>query len=152
MKTPVLAALFVVALPAWCAGFTPLDRPTARTLVDPQSHRQPTIVALWSSDCTHCKKNFGLFAAMAQANKRLKVITVATEPASPVHAPLLEKYALPGTRYAYGGDAPEALAYALDPTWSGELPRTFLFDGKGNMVKVSGVLKPDDAQRAVTPR
>ena len=152
MRNLLLAACLAVSLPAHAAGFTPLDRAAARDLADPQKHRQPTIIALWSSDCSHCKKNFGLLAALARADKRLQVITVAAEPASPALGSMLDKYEMPGSRYAYGSDAPEAIAYALDANWGGELPRTFLFDGKGQVVKFSGVLKPEAVKRALTPR
>ncbi len=134
-----LAALFL-ALPAGAGGFSPLDRAAARELTDPGRHRQPTVVALWSSDCVHCKKNLGLFATLAKADRRLRVVTVATEPESPALTPLLERTGVPGERFAYGGDNPEALAYALDPAWAGELPRTLLFDGKGGRTAASGVL------------
>lgn len=151
MKKLLLASCLAVALPAGAADFTPLDRQRARALSDPGQHRQPTIVALWAADCSHCKKNLSLFASMARSDKRLRVITVAAEPATPALGPLLDQYNLPGPRYAYGNDAPEALAYALDPAWAGELPRTFLFDGKGREKRISGVLNPEDARRAVAP-
>lgn len=134
-----LAALMLTSS-VWAAGFSPLDRTTARSLVDAQSHRQPTIVALWSSDCIHCKKNLGLFAAMAKTERRLKVVTVATEPESAALAPMLEKTGIQGERFAYGSDNPEAIAYALDPAWGGELPRTLIFDGRGGKTALSGVI------------
>lgn len=146
-----LAAL-LWALPAAAAGFSSLDRETARRLADPQAHRQPTVVALWSSDCVHCKKNLGLLAALARADRRLKVVTVATEAESPALAPLLEKTGISGLRYAYGADNPEALAYALDPAWAGELPRTLLFDGKGGRRAVSGALTEAQVREALGVR
>lgn len=150
MKKNVFAALAVfVALPLWAAGFTPLDRATARSLTDAASQKQPTIVALWSSDCSHCKKNLRLFATMAKAEKRLRLVSIATEPESAEIKHLLDAIPLPGERYAYGGEAPEALAYALDPTWRGELPRTFLFDGKGGKAAVSGGLDQAAVRKAL---
>ena len=53
----LLAALLV--LPVQAADFTPLNKSTAAQLLDPASHRQPTIVALWSSDCSHWRKSWG---------------------------------------------------------------------------------------------
>lgn len=150
-RLPLSLLALVLAQAVQAGGFTALDRQGARALTDPGQHRQPTIVALWSSDCVHCKKNLALFAAMAKADRRLRVITVATEPDSPALGPLLDKNGIDGTRYAYGSDNPEAIAYALDPNWAGELPRTLFYDGRGRQTKVSGVIKPDDALRAVTP-
>ena len=130
------------------ADFIALDRHTARRLTEAESYRQPTIVALWSSDCSHCKKNLQLLADLRKANKRLQVITIAAESESPELAPMLNRYAIAGQRYAYGSDSPEAIAYAIDPNWAGELPRTFLFNGNGNKEKISGVVSRQMIEKA----
>lgn len=150
MKKIVAAlGLGLFALAAAATGFTPLDKATARALADSTSHRRPTVVALWSSDCVHCKKNFRLFTDLAKADKTLVLISVATEPDNPALAPLLDRAKLPGQRYAYGDEAPEALAYALDPAWHGELPRTLVFDGKGGRIALTGVLDEKTLRRAL---
>lgn len=156
MKTFCLAAaLAAAACAADAAGFTALDRDTARRLGDPASHREPTVVALWSMECVYCKKNLKLLGALSRRAKPLKVITVAAEAELPASAAILDGHGVRGARYAYGADAPEALAYALDPTWQGELPRTLVFDGRGGKTALSGGL--DEARvrqllQAVTPR
>ena len=122
------------------AGFTPLDRATARSLTARQSHQHPTVVALWASDCSYCKQNLRTLARLAKSQPRLRIITVAAETPSADTRPELDKTGVPGPRYIYGDDVPEALAYALDPNWRGELPRTYLFDGRGNMQATSGVI------------
>ena len=149
MKWMVL--LCALACGAALAGepFRPIDREAARALTDAKAHAAPTIVALWSSDCVHCKTNLGLFARMAKAEGRLRVITVAVEPASAELAAPLDRLAVPGTRFAYGSDAPEVLAYALDPKWHGELPRTLFFDGRGGKAAVSGVVDEAKARQAL---
>lgn len=144
LNCPALAADHASRLPlrqpAGAADFVALDRAGARALVDPAAAGQPTVIALWASDCVHCKKNFRRLADLSRSNRDLRVVTVATEPGSAELARLLEAAGVKGPRYAYGSDAPEALAYALDPAWRGELPRTLLLDGKGGRVAVSGVL------------
>ncbi|MNY55238.1 hypothetical protein D3C86_1911970 [compost metagenome] len=52
---------------------------------------------------------------------------------------------MPGRHFAYGNEAPEALAFAIDPNWRGELPRTLLFDGQGGRQALSGVIEPQRA-------
>lgn len=141
----LLVALFLTIRPLSAAeSFILLDRKIARALTALSTHTKPTIVALWSSECTHCKKNLALFAHMAKNDQRLMLITVAAEPFSPGLATLLDKYGVPGSRYAYGDDAPEAIAFALAPKWRGELPHTLFFDGRGSHVAISGVV--DEAQ------
>lgn len=135
----LLAAGLLATATAWAGEpIRLLDRQTARQLVDPARHARPTIVALWSSDCPHCKKNLALFAQLAKTDQQLRLLTVAAEPAWDGLAAPLDRLDIPGERYAYGDDAPEAVAYALDPNWRGELPRTLFFDGRGGRHAVSG--------------
>lgn len=150
MRIQVLAWLAcLITLPLQAAEFIPLDKVAARQLLDPASYQQPTIVALWSSDCGYCKKNLQLLSTLSKSNKRLRVITLAAEPETAILAPLLDRFALAGPRYAYGSDNPDAIAYAIDPTWAGELPRTFFFNGAGRKEKVSGVISVQMAEKAL---
>ncbi|HRE16981.1 MAG TPA: redoxin domain-containing protein [Rhodocyclaceae bacterium] len=137
---------FLLAANACAADFVPLDKTTARKLVESAQHTQATAVVLWSYDCPHCKQNLKQFAQLAKRYPQLKIISIATDPASPELRQRLDATGLPGIRYAYGNDAPEALAYAIDPSWHGELPRTLLFDGKGGKVAISGVESPKKIQ------
>lgn len=146
----VMLCLLLGATTASAAdGFRLLDRAVAQRLVDPAAYRSPTIVALWSTDCVHCKKNLRLLAELAAAGHDLNLVTVAVQPYSDDLAEPLLRLAVPGERYAYGHDAPEALAFALDPKWRGELPRTLLFDGRGHRIAISGVLDRDAVARAL---
>jgi thiol-disulfide isomerase/thioredoxin len=142
----------IAAGPLAAADFTPLDRQAAKRLLDPESHRQPTVIALWSSDCNYCKKNLNLLSSLAKKNKNLRLITVAAEPEIAELLPMLKQYALTGPRYAYGTDNPEAIAYAIDPNWHGELPRTFLFDGRGGKAVVAGVISTSAVEKLTALR
>lgn len=142
-------------LAAWLCGtaaisaadnFVVLDSARAAGIVNPARYTRPTIVALWSSDCIHCKKNLKLFSEMVKTHPQLQLVTVAVEPVDEGLAEPLDRLGVPGTRFAYGGEAPEALAYALDPKWRGELPRTILFDGRGGKVALSGVVTETTAR------
>lgn len=136
---------------AWAqtTAFQALDRETARQLVQVRHDAQPTIVALWSAECTHCKKNLALFAELMRQDARVKLVSVATETLALAQIEPLERWAVSGERYAFGEDQHEALAYALDPKWRGELPRTFLFDGRGGKVALSGVLTLNVVKKAL---
>jgi thiol-disulfide isomerase/thioredoxin len=149
MKHFCLLLLLVLAgvKAAAAEPFIALDRQGARSLVEVKSHSAPTIIALWSSDCSHCKGNLKLFARMASANPRLRLITIAVEPLSEELAVPLDRLGVPGPRYAYGPESPDALAHALDPKWRGELPRTLLFDGNGGKETVSGVIDEPGVRR-----
>lgn len=143
------AALSTAGANAGTAGFVSLDRASALRLVDPSTHVVPTILALWSIDCTHCKKNLALFASLATEHPGVRLITLATEQADDEHAMPLDRIGVPGARFAYGTDAPERLAHTIDPAWRGELPRTLFFDGRGAVVAISGVVSATDARTAL---
>lgn len=149
MKQIVLFAALLLggATGALAGPVAPLDRGQARALADAAGHGRPTVVALWSSECTHCKGNLALFAALVRREPRLRLVTVAAEPADAALAEPLDRLEVPGERYAWGADAPEALAYALDPKWRGELPRTLFFDGRGGRQAVSGRVDEATARR-----
>lgn len=142
MKTWIAGICLLLSIGAVHAAdaVQPLDRAGAARLTDAAAQGGPTIVALWSTDCVHCKKNLKLFSELAAADRGLRVATVAAQPLAADLAVPLDRLAVPGKRFAYGSDAPEALAYALDPAWRGELPRTLLFDGRGGRVALTGVL------------
>jgi hypothetical protein len=98
------------------------------------------VVALWASDCAYCKQNLHTLATLAKTNPQLRIVTVAAELPTADTGPAINKTGVKSERLAYGDDVPEALAYAIDPNWRGELPRTYLFDGKGGMQARSGVI------------
>nr|WP_298169503.1 hypothetical protein [uncultured Pseudomonas sp.] len=141
--------LYSLCLIASLAGAQPLiealTKEQARQLVDPAQYRQPTLLALWSLECAYCKKNLAQFAELQSQHPDIQLITLAAEPAVSGHAETLQKLDMPGRHFAYGNQAPEALAFAIDPNWRGELPRTLLFDGKGDRQALSGVIAPQRA-------
>lgn len=149
MKWLVPTSLLLACGAALASAFAPLDRTSARLLTDAKAHTVPTIVALWSTDCPHCKKNLGLFADMVKGDVRLQLITVAVEPLSAEVATSLDRIKAPGKRYVYGADAPEAIAFALDSKWRGELPRTLFFDGRGNRIAISGAVDRASTRRSL---
>lgn len=146
---PLLAAV-ILATPAWADNaFLLLDRHMARALVDPAKHTRPTIIALWSSECPHCKKNLALYARLAKQDKRLRLVTIAAEPAWPGLTESLDRLGISGDRYAYGDDAPDAIAHAIDPAWRGELPRTLFFDGLGSRQTITGAVTARDVKKSL---
>ncbi len=147
---PLLILTCLIANVAQAADFIALDRQMARRLTAADQYRQPTIVTLWSSDCSYCKKNLQLLADLRKTNDKVHLITIAAEPVSAELRPMLDRYALAGPHYAYGSDSPEAIAYAIDASWAGELPRSYFFNGKGGKEKFSGVINAAMIEKAFT--
>lgn len=153
MKPWIASAwMALLAVAAQATTFTHLDRASAKRLLEATNYKQPTVVVLWSSDCGHCKKNLAMLKVLIKQDKALRVVTVAVEPETAALAPILDRNNMPAERYAYGSDNPDALAYALDPNWAGELPRTYLFNGAGGKQAVSGVLPPGWVEKTMKAR
>lgn len=109
-----------------------------------QAHRgQPFVLALWSADCTYCLQNLEALSQAQVTRPALQVVTVATDPVDLADelGALLARYRLRSERWAYGSAAPERLRHAIDPTWHGELPRSYLFDRAGKVSAISGPLR-----------
>ncbi|MET0962138.1 MAG: hypothetical protein ABWY05_04870 [Noviherbaspirillum sp.] len=107
---------------------------------------KPQVVMVWSLDCSYCEPSF---AALAKAQRGgLKVVTIATDSADDEDAvALIEKKlasaGLQAQTWAFGPAPAEQLRHAIDPKWRGEMPRSYWFDGKGQVRAYSGLITPE---------
>jgi thiol-disulfide isomerase/thioredoxin len=107
---------------------------------------KPQVVMVWSLDCSYCEPSF---AALAQAQRRgLKVVTIATDPADDPEATALirrklAKSGLQAETWAFGPAPADLLRHAIDPSWRGEMPRSYWFDGKGQVRAYSGLINAE---------
>jgi hypothetical protein len=104
---------------------------------------KPQVVMVWSLDCSYCEPSF---EALAQAQRRgLKVVTIATDPVDDEEATnlirrKLAKSGLHAETWAFGPAPAEQLRHSIDPRWRGEMPRSYWFDGKGQVRAYSGLI------------
>jgi thiol-disulfide isomerase/thioredoxin len=108
---------------------------------------KPFVILVWSLDCNYCLPSF---QALAKAKQKhgLKVVTIATDRADDAEAAhlirkKLEAGKLAEDSWAFGSAPPEQLRYTIDPKWRGELPRSYWFDARGNVIAHSGLIKPE---------
>ncbi|MGL4410021.1 MAG: TlpA family protein disulfide reductase [Zoogloea sp.] len=145
MSTPLLAALLLVlplgALAGGAGGFTPLDRQQAAALMQPAQYREPTLIALWSSECAYCQQNLQVLARLQRQHPEVRIITLAVEAPGPELTRLYQRSGLRGVHYAYTDPVPESLNSAVDKNWGGELPRSYLFKQQEARGAVSGRLE-----------
>ena len=104
---------------------------------------KPQVVMVWSLDCSYCEPSF---EALKQAQRRgAKVVTIATDPADDAEATALigrklAKSGLQAETWAFGPAPADQLRHAIDPKWRGEMPRSYWFDGSGQVRAYSGVI------------
>lgn len=105
---------------------------------------RPFILNLWSvNECSYCIAELTLLGKLAKTRKRLPLVLVATD--SPEYATALQKTLRPlglggVDSWVFDDPIPERLRHAIDPSWYGELPRTYLYDARHQRETVVGVL------------
>jgi thiol-disulfide isomerase/thioredoxin len=110
----------------------------------------PFIVAVWATDCPPCRRELALLSNFSADHPDVPVVLIATDPPDNAEtvARILESFALPAAEAWYFGDAgAERLRYTIDPDWRGEMPRSYLYDGDGNRLGVSGPISEQLLQK-----
>lgn len=103
-------------------------------------------LVMWDLECAYCVKSLKNIAEAQQKDPSLMVVTVATDPMSRA-GEIVARIRDLGVRsemYAFDGAPPEALRYAIDPTWAGEKPRAYRYAPNGERTAMSGVLSMGD--------
>jgi thiol-disulfide isomerase/thioredoxin len=105
---------------------------------------QPFVLVIWSITCPACLKDMPLLSALHKSWPALKMVMLATDElgaSSDQVQAVLSKYGLAGLEnWVFAEDNTQKLNYEIDPSWYGELPRTYFFDSAHVRQGISGVL------------
>lgn len=103
---------------------------------------KPWVLMVWSLDCAYCHESF---AALAEAQRAhgVEVVALAMDRAddAQARAAIAAHVGGSGLRaevWAFGAQSPERLRHAIDPSWRGEMPRTYWYTAKGRGAAFSG--------------
>jgi len=102
---------------------------------------RPFVLAFWSIHCDPCRDELAQWGPLQRRYPDIPIVLVATDPRSerPVLTKLLSRYDLRGVQsWAYADDFEERVRFAVDRSWRGELPRTYLYDGEHHAEGRSG--------------
>jgi thiol-disulfide isomerase/thioredoxin len=160
-----LAALLCVLVA--CGTATPPERPKIR-IVDQDGLQAALIEArgdvvvlnFWATWCTPCVEELPHFAQLASllGDERVRVITVSfdqTEELESTVRPFIEERNHPFTHLLKAdtdGEEYEAFINAVDPSWRGGVPATFVYDRHGEMrVAFHEPVMYSDLEAAVSP-
>lgn len=104
---------------------------------------EPFMLVLWSKDCSSCLKEMHVLAEIHSKHPGLDLVMLATdgaEHAEQLHS-ILEKHHLGDTEtWAFSEAQAPRLRYEIDPTWYGELPRTYFYEASHQRIGRSGTL------------
>lgn len=104
----------------------------------------PFIVVFWASDCAPCLNELELLRTFAEDHPEIPLVLVATDGMQDLAAveQILEDSSIPSPEtWQFAAESIEKLRYSVDPQWSGEVPRSYLYDGQLNRISVSGRLQ-----------
>jgi len=104
---------------------------------------QPFMLVIWSIDCTSCLKDMALLSSIHKSKPELNIVMLAADDASAIEQiqQILAKNQLSDSEsWVYAEENTQKLQFEIDPTWYGELPRTYFFDKAHKRTGVSGVL------------
>lgn len=105
---------------------------------------KPFILSLWSVNwCGHCIEELTLLGKLAKTDKHLPLVLVSVD--SPEDSAAIQKtlHKLGLTHaetWVFDDPIPERLRSSIDPSWQGDLPRSYLYDKAHQRQAVAGVL------------
>lgn len=154
------AAAAVAAKPAIVVREVDLASLKALLQRDPAKAR-PLIINFWATWCEPCREEFPDLVKIDEeygarsdgAVGRVDFITVSLDDPEDIRKGVpeyLQKMNARMPAYLLNVPDPEQVINLVDPTWSGAMPATFLFDAQGHIVfKHMGRIKPDELREAL---
>ncbi|MCK9608484.1 MAG: hypothetical protein M0R33_18750 [Methylomonas sp.] len=114
---------------------------------------RPFLLILWSIDCPPCHKELELVGAVKKRHPDLQLVLISTDSAEvseQVESVLASHRLANADAWIFSGGNDEHLRYVIDPSWFGEMPRSYFYDSKHNRVGVSGALKKEQIETWLT--
>ena len=140
MKLKILLFLLFFSSLSFAYEFMPFEINT-RNVIEKKYLNQPLIISFWSIDCPYCIDDLKKLGKALSKNKNVKLITVCVdgkESAKKAERILNLAHLPEHERYQYAEVDEDKLRYSIDPTWYGELPRTYFYDTAHQVTPLSG--------------
>src|SRR5216684_9303790 len=150
---PAQSTAAVVVQPA---GVREIDLDGLKKLIqrDPKDTR-PLLINFWATWCDSCREEFpDLVKIDADYRaKGLNFVAVSLDDVADIKSkvePFLKEMKAAMPVVLLNVNDPEPAIHAVDPTWQGDMPATFLYDKDGKVVfKHFGRIKPDELRSAI---
>jgi thiol-disulfide isomerase/thioredoxin len=140
MKLKTLLLLLFFSNFSFAYEFMPFEINT-KNVIEKKYLNQPLIISFWSIDCPYCIDDLKKLGKALSKNKNVKLITVCVhgkESAKKAERILNLAHLPEHERYQYAEVDEDKLRYSIDPTWYGELPRTYFYDTAHQVTPLSG--------------
>ena len=118
--------------------------------IEDRYQEEKFLVILWSVDCPPCMQEFSILQKLNQKKKAVNLILINVDGKSAMGMAqdILKKFSLYNyDNWIFADSYIEKLRYSIDRSWSGEVPRSYLYEpGKGR-VTVSGMIPEEVIER-----
>jgi thiol-disulfide isomerase/thioredoxin len=135
---------------------TPADAPTIKKAIAGKIGHV-VVVNFWATWCGPCVEEFPALVTLQNQYRRVGVVVIAVSAddrkdiTSKVKPFLIQQKAYFPQFLEHAYD-PEDFINAFDPKWQGDLPRTFIYDKRGHLVKeLAGEQTEKNFEEAVKP-
>lgn len=126
------------------------------TQVKQQYDGERWLMLLWSVECPPCFKELAQIGKLAEENPDLPVVLINSdgdEWLDEQREALIEKYGLSKLQNLHFADGKAAKGrFVIDPSWYGELPRSYFYKSDGSRVAKSGLVATELLAKWLTPR
>lgn len=147
--TKYLSLIMLAGLLSATAANAELNQWTTNTLaeVEQRYRGQSFIVALWSLECPPCYKEMAMLSQWQRQHPASKLVLISTDSeaeAGELTATVARFDFLQAEQWVFAPGDAQRLRYAIDKSWRGELPRSYLYKAGHYRKAVSGLLSVED--------
>lgn len=106
--------------------------------------QKPFLLVLWSVTCVPCREEFEMLRDLRKTSPQMTLVLVSTDDVADraMAAKMLERYGLGREESWIFADGNAAkLRFEIDPSWYGEMPRSYFYDAAHRREAVSGTLE-----------
>ncbi|WP_305908762.1 TlpA disulfide reductase family protein [Methylomarinum sp. Ch1-1] len=147
----LLSSLFTPLSQGGTLPLQPFGPGSYQTILEQQQNR-PLMLVLWSLTCSSCMKEMGMLKKISDRHPELTIVLISVDDyseAEQVRAMLQKNQLSEMNNWLFSVGNSAQLRYQIDPTWYGELPRTYFYDAAHDRTAVSGVLSAQDYERLI---
>ncbi|NRA54603.1 MAG: hypothetical protein HRU23_10695 [Gammaproteobacteria bacterium] len=113
----------------------------------------PKLIVMWSLECPACFEELETLAQLLKRHPGLAITLISTDDDPTRNEEVNHVYSEPAfrtvPRWVYQENQAQHISYTIDPTWQGELPRSFYIDKTGKQFAHSGLLSQKQLQSIV---
>lgn len=147
-----LALLASASLSA--AELRPFDAQSPKTIKQALAGK-PFVLVFWSLYCAPCREEMAQWGALQRKYPNVPIVLVSTDSIQERRTveSFLGRYELGRVQtWIFADEFAERLRYAIDPSWRGELPRTYFFDSSHRAEARSGLTGAKQLETWITRR